>query len=123
VRLVFDAAPGPAVNVALLDLGTRFRVLASEVDLVEPDQPLPKLPVARAVWVPRPDLATAAAAWIHAGGPHHTALAPALDSEHVEDWARMCGVELLTIDRDTTVRGFERELRLSDAAWPVVRGH
>jgi len=75
------------------------------------------------VWVPRPDLATAAAAWIHAGGPHHTALSPALRVEHVEDWARMCGVELLSIDRETTVRAFERELRLSDAAWPAGRGH
>ncbi|HVS64059.1 MAG TPA: L-arabinose isomerase [Thermoanaerobaculia bacterium] len=123
VRLVFDAAPGPAINVALVDLGSRFRVLSNEVDLVAPDHPLPRLPVARAVWVPRPDLATAAAAWIHAGGPHHTALSPALRVEHVEDWARMCGVELLSIDRETTVRAIERELKLSDAAWPAGRGH
>ena len=74
VRLVFTAPPGPAVIVALLDLGDRFRMVANEVDLVEPDEPLPRLPVARAVWKPQPELATAAEAWLMAGGPHHTVL-------------------------------------------------
>ena len=74
VRLVFDAAPGPGVVVGLADLGDRFRLIANEVDVVEPDAPLPRLPVARAVWRPRPDLPTAAEAWLTAGGPHHTAL-------------------------------------------------
>ncbi len=69
VRLVFTASPGPAVNAALVDLGDRFRLLVNEVDVVEPEQPLPKLPVARAMWRPRPDLATAAEAWLVAGGP------------------------------------------------------
>jgi L-arabinose isomerase len=115
VRLVFDAAPGPAVNVALLDLGDRLRVLCNEIDVVEPDAPLPRLPVARAVWVPRPDLVTAATAWIHAGGPHHTAFSRALHAEHVEDWAETCGLELLSIDAATTVAGFKKELRWNDA--------
>ena len=61
--------PGPAVVVGLADLGDRFRLIANEVDVVEPDAPLPRLPVARAVWRPRPDLATAAEAWLTAGGP------------------------------------------------------
>ena len=79
VRLVFTAPAGPAVNVAMIDLGDRFRLLVNEVDAVEPEQPLPKLPVARAFWTPRPDLKTAAAAWIYAGGPHHTVFSQALD--------------------------------------------
>ena len=79
VRLVFTASPGPAVNVAILDLGDRFRLLVNEVDAVEPQQPLPRLPVARAFWSPRPDLKTAAAAWIYAGGPHHMVFTQALD--------------------------------------------
>ena len=74
VRLVFTARPGPAVNAALVDLGDRFRLLVNEVDVVEPEQPLPKLPVARALWRPAPDLPTAAEAWLVAGGPHHTVL-------------------------------------------------
>ena len=74
VRLVFTAPPGPGIVVGLVDLGTRLRLVANEIDVVDPDAPLPRLPVARAVWVPRPDLRTAAHAWLMAGGPHHTGL-------------------------------------------------
>ena len=95
VRLVFDAAPGPAVNVTLIDLGDHFRLVLSEVESVAPPAALPQLPVARAVWKPLPDLATAAAAWIRAGGSHHPTYATALTSEHFDDFARMLGVELL----------------------------
>ncbi|MBV8561899.1 MAG: L-arabinose isomerase [Actinobacteria bacterium] len=94
VRLVFTARPGPAVNVALVDLGDRFRLLLNEVDVVPLPQPLPKLPVARALWRPRPDLATAAEAWLDAGGPHHTVLTDQLPREVWEDFARIAGVEL-----------------------------
>ena len=83
VRLVFTARAGPAVVVALVDLGDRFRLLVNEVEVVPPDEPLPKLPVARALWRPRPDLPTAAEAWLVAGGPHHTVLSDALDTEIV----------------------------------------
>ena len=82
----------------MIDLGDRFRLLVNEVDGVVPDQPLPKLPVARAFWTPRPDLKTAAAAWIYAGGPHHMVFSQALTCEHVEDFAEMVGVECLPID-------------------------
>ena len=115
VRLVFDAAAGPAVNVTVVDLGDRFRMVVSEVEVVEP-LPLPRLPVARALWKPRPDLETAAAAWIHAGGAHHTGFSLALTTEHLEDFAVMAGVECLFIDADTELRRFRRELR-----W--ARGH
>ena len=90
--------PGPAVVVGLADLGDRFRLIANEVDLVEPDAPLPRLPVARAVWRPRPDLPTAAEAWLTAGGPHHTALTTSVATEAVADFAEIAGIELVTID-------------------------
>jgi L-arabinose isomerase len=117
VRLVFTAPPGPAVNVALVDLGDRFRLLVNEVDAVAPPEPLPILPVARAVWSPRPDLKTSAAAWIHAGGPHHFVMSQALTSEHVEDFAEMAGVECLVIDAQTRLRDFRNQLRWNEAAY------
>ena len=110
VRLVFDAAAGPAVNVTVVDMGDRFRMVVSEVDVVESPEPLPQLPVARALWKPRPDLETAAAAWIHAGGAHHTGFSLALTAEHLEDFAAMAGVECLFIHGETELRRFRREL-------------
>ncbi|MCX7426667.1 MAG: L-arabinose isomerase [Planctomycetia bacterium] len=115
VRLVFTAAAGPAINVAMLDLGDRFRMLVNEVEAVEPEQPLPKLPVARAFWTPLPDLKTAAAAWIYAGGPHHMVFSQALASEHIEDFTEMIGVECLFIDRQTQLRQFKHQLRWDGA--------
>ncbi len=114
VRLVFDAAAGPAVKATLVDLGDRFRMVVNEVDVVEPLAALPRLPVARALWKPLPDLETAAAAWIHAGGSHHTGFSLALTAEHFEDFAAMAGVECLFIDGDTELRRFRRELRWGD---------
>jgi len=111
VRLVFDAAPGPAIVLGLADMGDRFRLVASTVDIVEPDAPLPRLPVARAVWRPRPDLATAAESWLTAGGPHHTVLTAALGIEPLADFAAIADIELVAIDESTTRAGFERELR------------
>jgi L-arabinose isomerase len=122
VRLVFDAAPGPAVILGLADLGDRFRLIASEVDVVEADAPLPNLPVARAVWRPRPSLATAAEAWLMAGGPHHTALTTALGIEAIEDFADIADLELVTIDASTTATAFKRELRWNQAYYFVNRG-
>ncbi|MCU1388919.1 MAG: L-arabinose isomerase, partial [Ilumatobacteraceae bacterium] len=115
-RLVFDAAPGPAIVVGLADLGARFRLVASEIDTVEPDEPLPLLPVARAVWTSRPDLRTAATTWLMAGGPHHTAYTSALDRETVDDFASIAGVELACTDASTTIARFRDELRWN-AAW------
>ena len=103
-RLVFTAAPGPAVCAAVIDLGNRFRLVANAVDVVDPDEPLPKLPVARALWVPRPDLKVAAAAWIHAGSSHHTAFSLAIGPEHLRDFADMAGVEFVLIDEHDAPR-------------------
>jgi L-arabinose isomerase len=122
VRLVFDAAPGHAIVVGLCDLGDRFRLVANEVEVVPPDAPLPKLPVARAVWRPLPDLVTSAEAWLTAGGPHHTVLSLAIGAEEVADLAEMAGVELLLIDADTTARGFTREIRQNLAYYHLARG-
>ena len=122
VRLVFDAAPGPAVILGLADLGRRFRLISSTVDIVEPDAPLPSLPVARAVWRPRPDLATAAEAWLTAGGPHHTALTTALPVEPIEDFAEIADIELVSIDAATTVPAFRRELRWNQAYYHLRGG-
>jgi L-arabinose isomerase len=111
VRLVFTAPSGPAVVASMVDMGDKFRLIVNEVDVIQPDQPLPKLPVARAVWVPRPSLKVAAAAWIYAGGAHHTGFSQALTVEHLEDFAEIAGVELVVIDAETRLRELRRELR------------
>ncbi|MEU6970364.1 L-arabinose isomerase [Kitasatospora aureofaciens] len=122
VRLVFDAEPGPAVVVGLADLGDRFRLVANEVDVVAPPAPLPHLPVARAVWEPRPDLHTSTEAWLTAGGPHHTVLSRAVGAEELDDLAEMLGVELLLIDEETSLRRFTKELRWNQAYHRLAQG-
>jgi L-arabinose isomerase len=122
VRLVFTAAPGRAVNASVVDMGNRFRLIVNQVNLVEPEHPLPKLPVARAVWVPEPNLKIAATAWISAGGAHHTALSPALTPEHLENFADMAGMECLLIDRDTKLADFTKELRWNDLYYHLANG-
>ncbi|NYV74902.1 L-arabinose isomerase [Streptomyces sp. UH6] len=122
VRLVFDAAPGPAVVVGLADLGDRFRLVANDIEVVAPPHPLPALPVARAVWRPAPDLRTSTESWLTAGGPHHTVLTTALTSEHLDDLAEMLKVELVLIDASTTTRQFRRELRWNQAYHRLALG-
>ena len=122
VRLVFDARTGPAFVVGLLDVGDRFRLVANAVELVPPDAPLLRLPVARAVWKPAPSLAVAAESWILAGGPHHTALSTAAGLEVLEDFATMAGVELITIVPDTVPAAFARELCWNDAYYRISAG-
>ena len=122
VRLVFDAPPGPAVNAAILDLGGRFRLLLNELDVIAPPHPLPKLPVARAVWHARPNLQTAAAAWILAGGPHHTSFSQSLTTGHLEAFAEMAGVELLVIGNGTNLSDFKKEIRANEAYYHLANG-
>jgi L-arabinose isomerase len=122
VRLVFDAATGPAIVVAVLDLGERHRLLLNEIDVVAPREPLPKLPVARAMWDPKPDFATACEAWLVAGGPHHTVFTAALDTEVMVDFATIAGVELSRIDAQTTIREFRNELNWNQAFYHLARG-
>ncbi|HEX6968981.1 MAG TPA: L-arabinose isomerase [Micromonosporaceae bacterium] len=122
VRLVFDAASGPAVVVGLADLGERFRLVANTVEVVPPAQPLPRLPVARAVWRPAPDWSTSTESWLTAGGPHHTALSQAVGVEELTDLATMTGTELVVIDAGTTTRRFVDELRWNQAYFRLARG-
>jgi L-arabinose isomerase len=110
-RLVFNVPEGPAINVSLIDLGNRFRMIVNSVDVVKPDADMPKLPVARAMWVPQPDLKTGAGAWILAGGAHHTAFSMAVDVRYMEDFAEMAGVEIVHIGKQTTMAGMKQELR------------
>jgi L-arabinose isomerase len=122
VRLVFDAAPGRAVILGTSDVGDRFRFVANEAEVVAPLEPLPNLPVARAVWRPAPDLQTSTEAWLTAGGPHHTVLSTALTSEHLVDLADMLGTELVLIDDHTQVQRLRQELRWNQAYHRLAQG-
>lgn len=121
-RLVFNVKPGPAINASLIDLGNRFRMIVNDVEVVPPDAPLPKLPVARVVWAPKPNLKVAAAAWILAGGAHHTSFSQALTAEHIEDFTAMAGVEFLHIGEDTRLEEFKKELRWNEVYYHLARG-
>ena len=116
VRMVFTASPGEGRVVCIADLGDRFRMIVNEIEVVEPNEDLPKLPVARAVWEPKPTLAVSAEAWMLAGGSHHTVLTKAVSAETLEDFARIAAVELVGIDEDTNLRAFRKELAWSAAA-------
>jgi len=113
-RLVFNVAGGPALNASLVDMGNRFRLIVNEVEAVEPEHELPKLPVARVLWKPYPDMKTACAAWIYAGGAHHTVYSQNLTAEHVRDFAEMADVEFALIGRETRLEQFRSELRWNE---------
>jgi L-arabinose isomerase len=117
VRLVFDAAGGKALNVSMIHIGNRYRLIVHEVEAVTPPAALPKLPVARAFWKPLPDMQTGCAAWIYAGGAHHTVYSQNLTTEYWEDFAAMIGVELVAIDAKTDLRQFKNELRWNEVAY------
>ena len=117
VRLVFDCPAGPALNATLVDLGNRFRLIVNEVEAVAPEQDLPNLPVARVLWQVKPDLATGVAAWLLAGGAHHTGYSQSLTAEYLEDFAEIAGIEFVLIDAETRLRTFKNELRAGEAAW------
>jgi L-arabinose isomerase len=121
VRLVFDARNGPALNASLVDLGNRFRLIVNEVDAVAHPR-LPKLPVARAVWQCRPDFKVACAAWILAGGAHHTGYSYAVTKEHLEDFATIAGIELVVIDADTKLGQFKQDLRTNEVYYHLAHG-
>jgi L-arabinose isomerase len=121
-RLVFNTPAGPAVNAALMDMGNRFRLLINEVDVVKPPQPMPRLPVAQAVWQCRPNFEEACAAWIYAGGAHHTGFSQAVTTEMLEDFAAMAGIEVLVINADTKLRAFKQELLWNETAYGLKNG-
>ena len=120
-RLVFDAAPGPAVAASLVDMGGRMRLIVHEVDVVKVEQAMARLPVARALWVPRPDFRRGCQAWILAGGAHHTSFGRAVTAEHLEDLASVLGVECVRIGHGTDIAALKKELRTNDAAFRIAR--
>ena len=116
-RLVFTSKTGPGIAASLIDLGDRFRLIINEVDCKKVEKPMPKLPVATAFWMPKPDLKTGAEAWILAGGAHHTAFSFDLTAEQMGDWAEAMGIEAVYIDKDTTIRQLKNELRWNALAY------
>ncbi|WP_392544082.1 L-arabinose isomerase [Oryzobacter telluris] len=122
VRLVFDADPGEAVVLGWNDLGDRFRLVANEVTVVTPPHEMPRLPVGRAVWTPKPDFATSTEGWLMAGGPHHTVLSTALTATHLDHLAEIVGLELAVIGEGTTLRRFRDELRWNAAYHRLAGG-
>jgi L-arabinose isomerase len=121
-RLIFDSKTGPAVCASLIDLGNRFRLIVNQVDVVPTDIPLPKLPVARALWLPRPDLKRAAAAWIYAGGAHHTSFSFSVTPEFLRDFAEMAGIEFVIIDQNTDLNQFKQELKWNEMYYLLAKG-
>src|SRR5687767_5671892 len=120
-RLVFDTRPGPAVNATLVDMGGRMRLIVAELDVIEPDHPMPKLPTARAVWIPRPDFKRSAQAWIEAGGAHHSAFCQAVTAEEWMDFAAMAGLEVIRLGADLDLHTLRNELRWNDVAFQLGR--
>lgn len=120
-RLVFDVPDGAGINATLVDMGGRMRLIVNPVNVITPE-PLPKLPVARALWVPQPDLKVGAAAWILAGGAHHTSFSMALNIDFLEDFAEMAGVEFVVIDENTEIRSFKKELKWNDLYFHLAKG-
>lgn len=113
-RLVFTSPAGEGIAATVVDMGNRFRMIVNLVDVIKPERDLPKLPVASALWIPRPDLAIGAAAWIYAGGTHHTSFSYALTREYLEDYAEIAGIEMIMIDENTKISEFKKELRYNE---------
>jgi L-arabinose isomerase len=121
-RLVFNTPAGPALNASLIDMGNRFRLLVNEVEAIAPEQPMPKLPVAQALWVPKPNFEDACACWICAGGAHHTGFSQAVTTEMLEDFAEIAGIELVVIDGAANVRDFKQQLRANEIYYGLKDG-
>jgi L-arabinose isomerase len=113
-RLIFDTPAKPAINASIIDLGNRFRMVVNDVEVVKPDKSLPKLPVARVVWKPQPDLKTAVKAWILSGGAHHTGFSQAINAKYMEDFAEIAGIEYLHINQDMTISNLKDKLKLNE---------
>jgi len=114
LRLVFNVAAGPALNASIVDMGNRFRLLVNEVQAVDPVHDLPKLPVARVLWKPYPNMQTGCAAWILAGGAHHTCYSQNLSAEYLQDFAEIAGIECILIGKNTSLPEFKNELRWNE---------
>ncbi len=118
-RLIFNAKAGPAVNASLVDMGNRFRLIASELEVIDPPHDLPLLPTARAVWRALPSLEVSAEAWIHAGGAHHAVFSQAVGADALRIFAAMTGIEFLRIGHDTRIEDFRNELRWNELSYAL----
>ena len=121
-RLVFNVPQGSGVNVSVMHMGNRFRMLINPCKVVKPDADLPKLPVARVVWQPEPNLKVAAGAWILGGGAHHTGFSMALNSEHMVDFAEMADIEYLMIDKATMISDFKKDIKVNEIYYMLKNG-
>jgi L-arabinose isomerase len=121
-RLIFDTQTGPALNVSIMDMGNRYRMVVNEVEVVETEAPLPNLPVARALWIPKPNLKVAAGAWILAGGAHHTGFSQTLTAAHMQDFAEIANMEFLLINDNTKIPDFKKEIRWNEMYYLLSAG-
>lgn len=121
-RLIFDSAIGDAMNVTLIDMGNRFRLIVNTLEVIEPLEKMPKLPVASAFWKTMPNMADGAATWIYAGGTHHSAFTLALTPDYIETFAEFADVEFVLIDKDTCVTQFKKELRWNEIYYMLANG-
>ncbi len=119
-RLVFTSRPGYGVTATVVDMGNRFRLIVNDVDCIK-SKPLPKLPVASALWIPQPSFEIGATAWILAGGTHHSCFSYVLTPEYWEDYAEMAGIEMVHIDKNTTIENFKQNLRLGEVYYMLNR--
>ncbi len=118
-RLVFDGKAGPAIVVSLVDMGGRLRLICQDIECVKPIMAMPKLPVARVMWRPAPDLATGIECWLTAGGAHHTVLSYDVSAAQMKDFANMMGIEFVHIAKGTTVESLEEKLMVADLLWKL----
>ena len=116
-RMVFKANTGKAVIATVLDMGNRFRMLVNTATLIDIENDMPKLPVARVLWKPEPSLKVSSSAWIYAGGAHHTCLSTSLTVEDLRNFAMMADIEFVLIDENTELNAFVNELRAGDVIW------
>jgi L-arabinose isomerase len=118
-RLIFDGKAGPAILVTMIDLGNRFRMIVHDIEACQPLAPMPKLPVARVMWKPMPDLITGSECWILSGGAHHSIFSYALTAEHMRDWAEMMQIEFVHINATTSVNALKQELITNEVYWKL----
>ncbi len=122
-RLIFEVDAGPAINISLVDLGNRFRMVVNKVQVVTPEMEIPKLPVARVLWEPMPSLEISAHSWLLAGGAHHTVFSKAISIAMIEDFVEIAGIELLVIDEKTNIQDFKHKIHWNEAYYQLFRNN
>jgi len=116
-RIVFEGKAGKAVVASLIDMGGRMRLIVQDIECVKPFQTMPNLPVARLMWKPAPDFISGLECWIIAGGAHHTTLSFEANADVLRDFARIMGIEFVSINNSTDIYALEKELMMGDVIW------